>query len=159
MSEIKQTLKTIAESGFGRCDRTFKDLTEKEIEWRPVPESNNIRWILTHLSEEWNIGLPRMIKGDPNYKPTGWPDNYANSNPSLQKLLSDLEKGKAAVLSGLDSLRPEDLDAEIDLGRGKRKRLPMLVTYLLEAVHHEGQIAALRGDITRRREKDKSFLV
>jgi len=159
MSEKKEMLKTFAENGFGRCDRAFKDLTEKEIEWKPVPESNNIRWILTHLSEEWNLGLPRMIKGDPNYKPAGWPDNYANSNPSLQKLLSDLEKGKAAVLGGLDSLRPEDLDAEIDLGRGKRKRLPMVVTYLLEAVHHEGQIAALRGDITRRREKDKSFLV
>jgi len=159
MSEKKAMLKTFAENAFGRCDRAFKGLTEKEIEWRPVPESNNIRWILTHLSQEWNIGLPRMIKGDASYKPAGWPDDYDKSNPSLQKLLSDLEKGKAAVLSGLDSLSPADLDAEIDLGRGKRPRLGMLVTYLLEAVHHEGQVAMLRGNITRRREKDKSFLV
>lgn len=159
MSEKKGMLKTVAESAFGRCDRTFKGLTEKEIEWRPVPESNNIRWILIHLSQQWNIGIPRMIKGDPNYKPVGWPDDYEKTNPPLQKLMGDLEKGKNAILSGIDALSPADLDAEIDLGRGKRPRLPMILTYLMEAVHHEGQIAALRGDITRRREKDKAFLV
>jgi len=159
MSEKKEMLKIFAESVFGRCDQSFKNLNEKEIEWRPVPESNNIRWILTHLSQQWNVGIPRMIKGDPNYKPVGWPDDYTKSNPSLQKMMSDLEKGKAAVLSGLDALRPVDLDVEIDLGRGKRKRLSMLLTYLSEAVHHEGQVAMLRGNITRRREKDKTFLV
>jgi len=159
MSEKKEMLKTVAENTFGRCDRAFKDLTEKEIEWRPVPESNNIRWILIHLSWQWNVGIPRMIKGDPNYKPAGWPDDYAESNPSLQKLMSDLEKGKAAILSGIDDLSPVDLDAEIDLGRGKRKRLLMILGYLLEAVHHEGQVVMFRGNIRRRREKDKAFLV
>jgi len=159
MSEKKEMLKTVAENAFGRCDRVLKDMTEKEIEWRPVPESNNIRWILNHLSRQWNISIPRMIKGDPNYTPADWPDDYANSNPSLQKLMSDLEKGKAAVLSGIDALSPVDLDAEIDLGRGGRKRLLMILAYLLEAVHHEGQIAMFRGNIRRRREKDKTFLV
>ena len=159
MSEKKEMLKTVAENAFGRCDRVLKDMTEKEIEWRPVPESNNIRWILNHLSRQWNISIPRMIKGDSNYTPADWPDDYANSNPSLQKLMSDLEKGKAAVLSGIDALSPVDLDAEIDLGRGGRKRLLMILAYLLEAVHHEGQIAMFRGNIRRRREKDKTFLV
>ena len=70
-----------------------------------------------------------------------------------------MEKGKTAVLSGIDALSPGDLDAEIDLGRGKRKRLLMILAYLLEAVHHEGQIAMFRGNIRRRREKDKTFLV
>ena len=159
MSEKKEMLKLVAENAFGRCDRAFKDLNEKEIEWRPVPESNNIRWILTHLSQQWNVGIPRMIKGDRNYKPVGWPDDYSKSNPTLQKLMSDLDNGKSAVLSGIDALSPVDLDAEIDLGRGPRKRLPMILMYLLEAVHHEGQVAMLRGNITRRREKDKTFLV
>ncbi len=159
MSEKKEMLKIFAESAFGRCDQSFKNLNEKEVEWQPIPESTNIRWILTHLSQQWNVGVPRIIRGDPNYKPAGWPDDYAKGKPSLQKLISDLESGKAAVLSGLDALRPVDLDAEIDLGRGKRKRLLMLLTYLSEAVHHEGQVAMLRGNITRRREKDKTFLV
>lgn len=159
MSEKKDMLKAFAESAFERCDRTFKDIKEKELEWKPVPESNNIQWILTHLSTEWNVGLPRIIKGDGNYKPAGWPDDYNKINHPLGKLMSDLEKGKAAVLSGLDSLKPGDIDAEIDLGRGKRKREQMLLTYISEAIHHEGQIAMLRGAINRRRERESSFLV
>jgi hypothetical protein len=158
MSEKKDTLKFFAENAFARCDRAFKDITEKEIEWRPVQESNNIRWILTHLSTEWNVGLPRMIKGDAKYKPAGWPDDYDKINHHLPKLLSDLEKGKAAVLTGLDSLKSADLDANIDLGRGPRKRIEMLTIYLLEAVQHAGQIAMLKGNITRRREKEPNFL-
>ena len=159
MSGKKELVKTVAEIAFGRCDRVFRDLTEKEIEWRVMEEANNIRWILTHLSRQWNVSLPRMIKGDPEYKPVGWPEDYANSNPPLEKLLSDLEKGKTAVLSGIDALSPEDLDIEIQLGRRKRKRELALLTYLSEAVHHGGQIAFLRGAIGRRREKDKAFLV
>ena len=158
MSEKKNMLKFLAENAFARCDRAFKDITEKEIEWRPVPESNNMRWILTHLSTEWNVRLPMMIKGDTKYKPADWPDDYDKINHHLAKLLKDLEKGKAAVLAGLDLLKPADLDASIDLGRGPRKRIDMLTAYLLEAVQHSGQIGMLKGNISRRREKEPNFL-
>jgi len=158
MSERVDTLKFLAENAFARCFRSFQDLTEKEIEWRPVPESNNMRWILTHLSVEWNVGLQRMIKGDAKYKPAGWPDDYDKVSHPLPKLLSDLETGKAAVLSGIGSLKPADLDATVDLGRGPRKRMEMLTTYLMEAVQHSGQITMLRGNIKRRREKEPNFL-
>jgi hypothetical protein len=158
MSEKKDMLKFLAENAFARCDRAFKDITEKEIEWRPVPESNNMRWILTHLSAEWNVRLPRMIKGDTKYKPADWPDDYDKINHHLTKLLNDLEKGKTAVLAGLDLLKPADLDTSIDLGRGPRKRIDMLTAYLLEAVQHSGQIAMLKGNISRRREKEPNFL-
>jgi hypothetical protein len=158
MSERKDMIKFLAENAFGRCNRAFQDLTEKDIEWRPVPESNNMRWILTHLSIEWNVGLPRMIKGDAKYKPTGWPDDYDKVSHTLPKLLSDLETGKAAVLAGIESLKPADLDASVDLGRGPRKRIEMLTSYLLEAVQHSGQITMLKGNIKRRREKEPNFL-
>jgi len=158
VSERIQLLKDVADTIFGRADRAVQGLTAKEIEWRPVEESNNIRWILTHMSQELNVLLPRMIKGDAAYKPVGWPDDYANSNPSLEKLLADLATGKKAVLDGIVGLTAKDLDAEIDLGRGPRKRLTSLLTYLSEIVHHEGQVAALRGIITRRRQKDPKFL-
>lgn len=159
MSERVETIKAFAEIFFSRCDRATKDLTEKEIEWRPVEESNNIRWILTHLSRQWNVGIPRILKGDPEYKPEGWPEDYAKSNPSLEKLMSDLGKGKTSILSGLEGLTAEDLDAEIPLWRGRRKRQVGLMMYLSEALHHEGQIAYLRGVIGRRRQKDEHFLV
>jgi len=158
MSERMQLLKEMAETFFGRTDRALQGLSAKEIEWRPVEESNNIRWILTHISQELNILLPRMIKGDAKYAPEGWSDDYSSSNPTLERLLVDIAAGKKAVLDGIANLTETDLDEEIDLGRGPRKRRAMILMYLSEIVHHEGQIAALRGIIARRRQKDPTFL-
>ena len=51
MSEKVESLKVFANLAFGRFDNTMKDLKESEIDWKPVEEANNIRWILTHLSQ------------------------------------------------------------------------------------------------------------
>ena len=63
MSDRVKTLKTFAELVFGRFDNSVKDLKETEAEWKPVNEANDIKWILTHLSQEWNVGTLRAIKG------------------------------------------------------------------------------------------------
>lgn len=152
-------IKTFADTFFGRFENSIKDVKESEIDWRPVPEANNIRWILTHLSQQWNVGFPRMFKGDPNYKPSNWPDDYVGSQKlSLSEILGDLKKGKEIVLQGLSQLKEEDLDADITLWGGTRKRSFGLMAYLSEIVHHEGQIAYLRGIIGRRRQSDPNFL-
>lgn len=159
MSEKVEPLTAFAEMAFGRFDNAVKDLTEKEIEWKPVEEANSIRWILTHLSQEWNMGIPRIFKGDPNYKPRNWPDDYVgNKTYSLKKILEDLVKGRTAVMDGLGKVTPAELDADIPLWGGTRKRRVGLMTYLLEIVHHEGQIAYIRGAIGRRRQTDTHFL-
>lgn len=160
MSERVEALKGLAEMFLGRFDNATKDLKEKEIEWRPVEEANNIRWILTHLSQEWNVGIPRIIKGDQNYTPKGWPDDYVgNTKYSLEKLMGDLKKGREEVLGEISKLKPADLDADITLRSGTRKRSFGLILYLSEIVHHEGQIAYIRGAINRKRQKDSHFLV
>ncbi|MBS7619628.1 DinB family protein [Candidatus Bathyarchaeota archaeon] len=135
-------------------------MKESEIDWRPVPEANNIRWILTHLSQQWNVGFPRMFKGDPSYKPSNWPDDYVGSlKISLSEILDDLIKGKETVLQGLSQLKEEDLDVDIPLWGGTRKRSFGLMAYLSEIVHHEGQIAYLRGTIGRMRQSNPNFLL
>jgi len=95
MSEKVASIKKFAEFAFERFDWTIKDLTEKEIDWRPLKETNSIRWILTHLSQQWNIGIHKILKGDPEYKPKDWPEDYIdNTAYSLSKIKNDLEKGK-----------------------------------------------------------------
>lgn len=158
MSEKVEMIRTFAEISFDRFGRTIKDLSEKELDWRPVDEANSIRWILTHLSQQWNVGIPSVLKGDPEYKPEGWPEDYHNQSLSLERLMSDIEKGKSAVMSGLGELSPEDLEAEIPLWGGTRKRQFGLLMYLSEVLHHEGQIIYLKGAINRRRQTDKHFL-
>lgn len=160
MSGDVEFLKGLAEMAFGRLERATKELTEKEIDWRPLEEANSIRWILTHLSRICNVGFPRIFKGDPDYTPADWPDDYVgNTSYSLGKIMGDLEEGKRTVMSGLRGLTAADLKADIPLWGGTRKRQFALMAYLSEIIHHAGQIAYLKGAIRRRREADEHFLV
>jgi hypothetical protein len=47
MSERVVLIKRFVEIAFERFDWAMKDLSEKEIDWRPLKEINSIRWILT----------------------------------------------------------------------------------------------------------------
>lgn len=159
MSEKVELIKTFAEMAFERFDREMKDLSEKEIDWRPMEESNSIRWILTHLSQQWNVGIHRILKGDPEYKPEGWPEDYVgNRSYSFERIMGEIENGKNNVMNGLEQLTPTELDGEITLWGGKRKRQFGLLIYLSEIFHHAGQIAYLRGSIRRRRQQNEHFL-
>ncbi len=159
MSERIESLKAFAELAIGRLDNSLKDLKESELEWKPVEESNNIRWILTHLSQQWNMGLPRTLLGDMNYKPAGWPEDYVgNKSYSMTKIMEDLKKGRANMVDGLAKLKISDLDVEIPSPRGMTKRSARLMMLISEIMHHEGQIAYIRGTISRKRLTDAHFL-
>lgn len=159
MSEKIESLKALANTAYGRFDLTMKDLKEVEIEWKPVDEANNIRWILTHLSQQWNVGFQRTFMGDNNYKPGGWPDDYVgNKTITYTKLVADLAKGRAVVLEGLGKITAADLTAEVQSPSGSVKRYDRLLRQLSEILHHEGQIAYIRGAIGRKRQKDSHFL-
>ena len=159
MSDKVELIKTFAEIAFERFDSAMKDLSEKEIDWRPMEETNSIRWILTHLSQQWNVGIHRILKGDPEYKPKDWPEDYVgNRSYSFEKIMSEIENGKNKVMSGLEELTLAELEAEIPLWGGTKKRQYGLLIYLSEIFHHVGQIAYLRGAIGRRRQTDEHFL-
>ena len=158
MSEKMEILKEYAEYVFNRFGRTIEGLAEEELDWSPMEESNSMRWILNHLSRIVNVYAMMYIKGDPDYVPEGWPNDYAEKSLELEKLLGDIEKGKKAMLGGLDGLSSADLKAEITRRGTSRTRQAGLFGMLSEIVHHNGQIAYLRGTIKRHREKDPQFL-
>ncbi|MDH5460706.1 MAG: DinB family protein [Candidatus Bathyarchaeota archaeon] len=159
MPDEVELIKKFAEMAFERFEEAAKDLSEREIDWRPLEETNSVRWILTHLSQQWNVGIPRILKGDPDYKPKDWPEDYVdNKSYSFKKIMGEIEKGKHSVIRGLEDLTPADLEAEIPLWGGTRKRQYGLLIYLSEIFHHVGQIAYLRGAIGRRRQTDEHFL-
>lgn len=158
MSEKGEILKEQAEYIFGTIDRTVEGLTDKEMMWKPTEVSNSTEWILNHLARIVNLSLPRLIKGDPDYTPKGWPEDYRDKHYSLEKMLKDISEGKKAVFDGLGKLTSEQLEEEIPLWGGTRKRKIGLFAYLGELVHHKGQIAYLRGTMKRLKEKDPNFL-
>ena len=148
-----------AEIAFARFDEATKNISKEEINWKPMEKANSIRWILTHLSQQWNVGIPRILTGDPGYKPKDWPEDYVgNRSYSFEKTMVDIKKGKSTVLSGIEELSLAELEAEIPLWGGTKKRQYGLLIYLSEIFHHVGQIAYLRGAVGRRRQTDKHFL-
>ncbi len=160
MSEKVELIKTLAEIAFERFDSAIKDISKKEIDWRPIQETNSLRWILTHLSQQWNVGIHRILKRDPEYKPKDWPEDYVgNRSYSFEKIMSEIESGKDRVMNRLEELTPTELEAEITLWRGTRKLQLYLLIYISEIFHHVGQITYIRGAIGRRRQTDERFLI
>lgn len=158
MSERIQVLKDYIAYVFERLDRTVDGLTELEAYWRPVEESNNIRWILNHISRLINVLMMIYIKGDPSYMPEGWPEDYGEQQYSLEKLLGDIERGKLTVHDALGEMKETELLFHVTRRRTTRTRQLGLFVMTSEVVHHGGQIAQIRGIIKRRREKEGQFL-
>lgn len=159
MSERVALIKRFVEIAFERFDWVMKDLSEKEIDWRPLKETNSIRWILTHLSQQWNIGIHKILRGDSEYKQKDWAEDYIdNRSYSLSEIMSDIEKGRKSMYNSLESLTIAELETEIPLWGSKRKRQYALLLYISEIFHHVGQIAYIRGAIKRRKETDDHFL-
>jgi hypothetical protein len=158
MSKI-ELLKEFAEYAFNSVNRAWEGVSEKEADWKPLDESNNIKWIMNHLSRISNVSLPRLIKGDQSWLPKNWPENYRDMDLSLERLKKDFNKGKETTLQLLEGLQDSDLLKEITFWGSLRKRQEGLFAYIGELINHKGQIAMLRGNIKRRREKDQEFLL
>ncbi len=146
MSEKVETMKAFAALGFDRLDRAIKDLKEEQLDWKSCPEANTIRWILTHLSSELHVFIPKILKADKEYTPKGWPEDYVgNTGYSMEKILGDLNEGKANLMKNFDKLTAESLAEEIDWFYGKQPKEKYLMLAISEILHHEGQIAAILG--------------
>jgi uncharacterized damage-inducible protein DinB len=158
MSEKGSILRDQAEYIFDSIEGTAEGITDVEAKWQPTEVSNSIAWTLNHMARIANISIPRILKGNQEYTPAGWPDDYRDQDYTVGKMLGDIKAAKAAVLEGLTGLTSEQLEEEIPLWRGTRKRKIGLFAYLGELVHHRGQIAYLKGTIGRLKEKDPNFL-
>jgi uncharacterized damage-inducible protein DinB len=157
LSVKAQILKEYAEYHFNALEETLKGLEDDEANYKLTDESNSIEWIINHLCRISNTALPRIIKGDPNYKPVGWPDDYKEHHYTLDKYMADLAAGKRMVLDGIGKLTNAQLEEEIPLWGGTKKRKVGLFAYIGEIVHHKGQIAHIRGTIKRLKAKDPDF--
>ena len=158
MSEKAQILNEYAEWAYKSLEETIRELYEEEAMWRPAEESNNIEWILNHIARISNIALPRIVKGDPNYKPANWPDDYKDHHYGIDRYMADIAAGKKVALDGIGKLTNAQLEEEISMWGGKKKRKEGLFAYIGEIIHHRGQIAFIRGTVKRRKEKDPDFL-
>jgi uncharacterized damage-inducible protein DinB len=146
MTKKTKYLKAFANLGFDRLERATKDLKPEQLDWKSCPQANTIRWILTHLSSELHVFIPKIVSGDKNYTPKGWPEDYVgNTSYSLEKIKADLEKGKKNLMRTLNKLKDKDLAEPLDWFYGVQPKENYLMLAISEIIHHEGQIAAILG--------------
>jgi len=144
MSERIQTIKTYAQVSYDRIAEVTKDLKPEQLDWKSCKEANTIRWILTHLVDDILVYLPNFLPS--MTAPKDWPKDYVgNPGFKLEKILSDVEKSKQALMKGLDKLNVAQLNDEVDMWGSKAKREYAIMTMISEVLHHEGQIAAILG--------------
>jgi uncharacterized damage-inducible protein DinB len=158
MSAKAEVLKEEFEFVFARLEETLEGIGDKEFTYRLTEVSNDIQSILNHLSRETNLQIPRIIKGDLDYTPENWPDEYVEHSYSLEKLMGDISRGREKVLEGVAGLSEKQLEEEIPLMAGTYPRKIGLYAYVGELFHHRGQIAFIRGTVKRLRERDPDFL-
>ena len=148
-------LKDYAENVFGRIDRTLNGMEDKHMKWKPTEVSNNCDWLLNHMCRIASVALPRIITGNQEYTPEGWSETYRDDSHSLEDYKNDLAAAKTVLISSMDDVTDTMLDEEIPLWRGRMvKRKNALFTYFGELIHHNGQIAYLKGTMTRLSEND-----
>jgi hypothetical protein len=155
-----EAIKIIAEIGLDRLERATRDVEPDQLDWRPFLEANTLRWILTHEAYILHVAFPRILLGDSKYLPKGCPDDYqGNKGYTLDKILGDLEGGRASLMEGLDGLTDESLAEEIEFA-GTRTREWAVMWMISEIIHHEGQVAAALGAWKRvKNEQAKPFEV
>ena len=73
--------------------------------------------------------------------------------------MADLAQGRNTVLEGLGKLNAADLLDEVQSPSGPVKHYDRLMRQISELIHHEGQIAYIRGAIMRKRQKNSHFLM
>ena len=140
------TIKEFAELGFDRLDNALKDLTEEQLDWMSCSEANTVRNIVTHLISEWYGFIPKIIAGDKDASVKGVPEGYVgNKDLSLETIMQDYNEGKNHLRAELGKVTDEQLLKEMDWFRGKQSVGSYLMLGISEIIHHEGQIAAIRG--------------
>ncbi|NQT07872.1 DinB family protein, partial [Candidatus Bathyarchaeota archaeon] len=139
MSEKGSILKDQAEYIFGSISRTVEGITEEDAKWKPTEESNSVAWTLNHMSRIANVSIPRIIKGNQEYTPADWPEDYRDKDYTVEKMLKDIDAAKGVVMKGIGKLTSEQLEEEIPLWGGTKKRKTGIFAYLGELVHHKGQ--------------------
>ena len=143
MTDRIETIKIIAKIGLDRLEKATKELKPEQLDWKPFSEANTLRWILTHEAYILHVAFPRVLLGNRDYLPEGWPDDYqGNEGYTLEKILGDIEEGRVSLMEVLDGLTDESLAEEIEFA-GTRTRKWMVMWMILEIIRHEGQVAAM----------------
>jgi uncharacterized damage-inducible protein DinB len=145
-----------------RLMETCKGLTQEQVIWRPVPGTNNIGFILWHMSRandnvarQIASGVPGLWETEKWYEKFNQPIESPDPGdkmglqslpiPDLEVLLgysAAVDRWTQELLKGLD---PAALDRPVDPANPRRKLANSLRHAITHKNNHHGQIDYIRG--------------
>lgn len=121
-------------------DKTFEQLSEDKLFWKPNEESNSIAIIAKHLSGNMLSRWTDFLNSDGEKEWRNRENEFINDIENKKELLELWEKGWDCLFSTLDNLTYNDLDKEIYIRNMGHSVTEAINRQLCHYAYHIGQI-------------------
>jgi hypothetical protein len=133
-----------------RFKNAVRDLDDDEINWRPLPEANNINVIVRHLRIESQWHLDSLTRGDvmPSDTSTALQEQIDAVPLDFEQNLAKLEELFTAFLDALRTARVHDVQHRTRAAYAAWPHVPVHFLAYHQAVHtagHGAQIQTIRN--------------
>jgi hypothetical protein len=148
MDQALRAVIDMNEMVWNRLKEDLKDLPAEEVNWRPLPQANNINLVVRHLRIEAQWKLASLERGEP--EPTEKSESVQQFIDSIGfdyernlKELDDLCTRFVAILRGMEE---STLLKRNQLANGESARAPHFLSFHhpMHLVMHHGQIRTIR---------------
>jgi uncharacterized damage-inducible protein DinB len=163
MDDAIQLAIEMSEANWNNFKNDVKDLTADEINWRPLPQGNNINVLVRHMRGVEELFLSRLEQGEQSpYKDAASVQKFTDSiaqnfEPNL-KALEDLHH---RFISALRSTTLAELKRKTFLtpfAQGPQPAHTLLLAEISHLATHRGQIRTIRNLYRRTRGEQGLFL-
>lgn len=122
------------------ADKTFEQLDDKDLHFRPNEESNSIAIIVQHMTGNMLSRFTNFLTEDGEKEWRQRDDEFEIHNYSKQQIIDLWEKGWQCVFNALESLTEDDLLKTIHIRQEALTVVDAINRQLAHYPHHIGQI-------------------
>lgn len=163
MDQVIEFAVELMERNWNDLKNALQDMTDNELDWRPVPESNNIKSIVRHLRIVEQLYLSLVEDGDQTpWKNEDYVQQLTDSIPyDFQQNMKPLEDFHNRFVSLLKESTLAELKGQIFVESARSRPQAKDSLILREIRHiatHGGQIRTLRN-LYRRMKGEKGLFM
>lgn len=125
------------------ADKTFEQLTERELLWQMSPDANSISIIVKHMVGNMLSRWTNFLTEDGEKEWRNRDSEFEDAYKTREELLKAWEIGWNCLFSALEKLTPEDLDKTIYIRNQPQSALDAINRQLAHYPYHIGQIVYL----------------
>ena len=124
----------------GLGEKTFDQLNDEQINWRPNEASNSVALIVHHLSGNMLSRFTDFLTTDGEKSWRNREAEFEVGYAGKKEMIEAWDKGWSVVFHAIDSLRTEDLQRIIYIRNEGQTVMEALQRQLAHYPHHIGQI-------------------